>query len=403
MLPTLTLQLDDFKGGFAAQNGTATYDQPAGIDLAGPDGAVATSFAALLPAPDAPVLPVAGGALLPEGGNGLPAGEISVPVERAPPDDELLLAEINNPTSLELRLFSGQQTRADTLSREASLAGLATSPPKPMSMDDTQRAAFRRDNYDLVFGRNGTMQQPMVGTDNPLEIRSVAEQGMRVPTLWTDAGEWTALRESAVSALDSLNQTIGQTAGQGIGQGIGDSGSAIPAALKALQANVQVGAQPLGASPAPQIATPTTASAATMTIGTPVQDGAWSDALSQRVTLLAGGQQTTAEIRLTPAELGPIRVSVAVDDGAANVTFSAQHSVTREAIESALPRLRELLTESGLSLGEASVSDQSTRQGQESERALHENLVGATEAADADERAPAQPVRAALGLVDTFV
>lgn len=100
-------------------------------------------------------------------------------------------------------------------------------------------------------------------------------------------------------------------------------------------------------------------------IGTSVRDSAWGNQLGERVVMMAGNQLRMAEIRLTPAELGPLRVQVSVDDGAANVTFHAQHAVTREAIEQALPRLREMLAENGLSLAQADVSDRGVGEGSE--------------------------------------
>lgn len=120
---------------------------------------------------------------------------------------------------------------------------------------------------------------------------------------------------------------------------------------------------------APVIATPSAAAPAdtgyaaavqqaTDLISTPVRGQGWGEQIGERVLLMAANQNKTAEIRLTPAEMGPLRVQVSVDDGAANVTFQAQHAVTREAIEQALPRLRELLAENGLSLGQANVGEQ---------------------------------------------
>jgi flagellar hook-length control protein FliK len=98
-------------------------------------------------------------------------------------------------------------------------------------------------------------------------------------------------------------------------------------------------------------------------IRTPVSEPAWGDRMGQRVVMLAANQLKTAEIRLTPAELGPVRVKVSIEDGAANVTFQAAHAVTREALEQALPRLREMLAENGLTLGQADVGDQGVAQG----------------------------------------
>ncbi len=138
-------------------------------------------------------------------------------------------------------------------------------------------------------------------------------------------------------------------------------------------------------------------------IPVPVRDSAWAEQIGERVLLMAGKQMTSAEIRLTPAELGPLRVQVSVDDGAANVTFQAQHAVTREAIEQALPRLRELLAENGLSLGQASVGEQGVAEGKRDERPAADRSGAGELVDDADQPAEPQRLVASDSLVDTFV
>ena len=64
-----------------------------------------------------------------------------------------------------------------------------------------------------------------------------------------------------------------------------------------------------------------------------------------------------AEVRLNPAHLGPVEVSIRVDEEQARVTFSAAHAATREAIEQAVPRLREMLAQQGLELRQTDVGD----------------------------------------------
>jgi flagellar hook-length control protein FliK len=90
----------------------------------------------------------------------------------------------------------------------------------------------------------------------------------------------------------------------------------------------------------------------------PVGQPAWRDAIGHHVTWMAEQGIGRAELRLHPAHLGPIEVKVSVQNDQVNVTFHASHAATREALESSLPRLRELLGDSGLSLGQASVSQQ---------------------------------------------
>lgn len=141
-------------------------------------------------------------------------------------------------------------------------------------------------------------------------------------------------------------------------------------------------------------------------IGTSVRDSAWGNQLGERVVMMAGSQLRTAEIRLTPAELGPLRVQVSVDDGATNVTFHAQHAVTREAIEQALPRLREMLAENGLSLGQADVSDRGVGEGNghdgtDRQVSGHPSEDSQDAGGDADLQT-ARRVTTGTGLVDTF-
>ncbi len=116
------------------------------------------------------------------------------------------------------------------------------------------------------------------------------------------------------------------------------------------------------AAPGPATVTPAAAvpPAVLPAIDMPPGADGWGEALGDRVIMMAGRRVQSADIRLNPAELGPLRVQVSVDDGTVSVSFHAQHAVTRDAIEQALPRLRDLLDDSGLALGDASVSDQGT-------------------------------------------
>jgi len=130
-----------------------------------------------------------------------------------------------------------------------------------------------------------------------------------------------------------------------------------------LQATINPSPSALSLAPAGDVSLAGLVQQGTDLINTPVRDSAWGQQLGERVVMMAGNQLKQVEIRLTPAELGPLRVQVSVDDGAAHVTFHAQHAVTREALEQALPRLREMLAENGLSLGQADVSDRGVGEG----------------------------------------
>lgn len=181
--------------------------------------------------------------------------------------------------------------------------------------------------------------------------------------------------------------------------------SRVPAAMM-LDTMSQLGITtvPLGgASPAPSMP----ATAVAVTVNTPVLDPAWADAIHDRVLWLAGRNIQTAEIRLNPAELGPLRVQISVNDNSVDIAFRAAHAVTREALEIALPRLKETLAESGLSLTDARVSDQGIAdRRQDGSRSGLADFDPSDEDATlaADDLLPERPTqKVPVGLVDTYI
>lgn len=87
-------------------------------------------------------------------------------------------------------------------------------------------------------------------------------------------------------------------------------------------------------------------------------DAAFAGDLAAQVTVLVEGGFQQAELRLNPADLGPIQIqlNVSAQTQTADISFSAVHGLTRESIERALPELRDMLEAQGLSLGQTGVS-----------------------------------------------
>lgn len=90
----------------------------------------------------------------------------------------------------------------------------------------------------------------------------------------------------------------------------------------------------------------------------PVGAAAFGEDFSARIALLARGRVHSAELSLTPADLGPVSVSIELRGTEATLVFGAAHAATRAAIEDALPRLREMLDAQGLQLTDARVGTQ---------------------------------------------
>lgn len=116
---------------------------------------------------------------------------------------------------------------------------------------------------------------------------------------------------------------------------------------------------PLAAAGLPTQPPPPGANAlpALATVATPIGHPSFGNDLSHRVLLLAGQRVQSAEISVSPADLGPISVSIEVRGQEAALQFSAAHATTRAAIEDALPRLREMFAAQGLQLTQADVGD----------------------------------------------
>ncbi len=119
------------------------------------------------------------------------------------------------------------------------------------------------------------------------------------------------------------------------------------------------------ASSAPRAAAPANPPPFEMSLATPPGRPQFSHELGERLLWLVREGVHEARLQLNPRELGPIEVRLGISDGAAQVSFSAQHAGTAAAVQQSLPQLRELLAQQGLQLGHADVSQQQAGAGQQ--------------------------------------
>ena len=163
------------------------------------------------------------------------------------------------------------------------------------------------------------------------------------------------------------------------------------------------------AATAPAVPTTTTPDAAAANAGqghlsAPVGTAAWSEQLGTHLTWMAGNDQQSASLKLTPPHLGPLEVQITVgDDNKASVYFSAPHADTRAALGEALPRLRELFGASGLTLADANVSREPSRQKPRSQAS--DGSIAKIGAVSGDDLSTPSGVRVAAlhaGILDTY-
>ena len=94
--------------------------------------------------------------------------------------------------------------------------------------------------------------------------------------------------------------------------------------------------------------------------------------LSEKIRWMVNARNTMAEIRLDPPELGSMQVRVNVAGDAASVSFVVQSQQAKDALADAMPKLRDMLSEQGIELGDAQVRKDSSS-GQENGQQLAGN------------------------------
>ena len=146
----------------------------------------------------------------------------------------------------------------------------------------------------------------------------------------------------------------------GSGEPLGDSRSeGRPEGLAGLSANSTASGAP------------STPSAPQGNLPAPLASPAWPGQLGQQLVMLGqrGGEQRV-ELHLNPAELGPLSISLKVGEQGAQAQFLSAHASVRQAVEQAIPQLREALAEQGISLSDTSVGEHPQQQGEQGQQGM---------------------------------
>ncbi|EJN08282.1 flagellar hook-length control protein FliK [Herbaspirillum sp. YR522] len=137
-----------------------------------------------------------------------------------------------------------------------------------------------------------------------------------------------------------------------------------------------------------------------------VGSAGWDQAVGQKVTWMVSGGLQSATLSLNPPDLGPLQVVLSVNNSQADATFTTAQPEVKQALENAMPRLREMMEQAGIQLGQATVNtgmpNQQQGQGQQAARSSSGRAFG--DDAEAEVLAVTTPVTASggLGIVDTF-
>ncbi len=97
-------------------------------------------------------------------------------------------------------------------------------------------------------------------------------------------------------------------------------------------------------------------------IDTPLGQNGWHEEMGQKLTWMLGNNRQQADLVLTPPQLGRVEVSLTMNGDQATAIFTSPNPAVREALEASLQRLREVLADAGVSLGQAQVGSESPNQ-----------------------------------------
>ncbi|MFW2276160.1 MULTISPECIES: flagellar hook-length control protein FliK [Burkholderia cepacia complex] len=321
----------------------------------------------------------------------------------ATPADAATAAAAAAAVTAQKTAVSGQPDATATLADHAAKDATAQ-PIDPASSRDALQAALAK-----LTGGAGAITMPATGTSaaaTPTAPAATASNAAapltpKVPTF----DRTLADAKGALATQQTPTQVTPQTlqADANAQSGAQHALAAGATAAAAAQANLQL-------SPAAGAIAAANAHALAPHVGT----ADWTDALSQKVVFLSNAHQQSAELTLNPPDLGPLQVVLRVADNHAHALFVSQHAQVRDAVEAALPKLREAMEAGGLGLGSATVSDgglasqqqqpnpqQTFAHGQSSRRG--NGGPSAVDApVDAAQSAPVAARASRAGLVDTF-
>lgn len=123
----------------------------------------------------------------------------------------------------------------------------------------------------------------------------------------------------------------------------------------------QAAVPPAASAVMPGTLTNTIPASTSPTIAVPLGNNGWAEEFSQKISWIATQQNQIAELHLNPPNLGPLDVVLKISDNQATALFASPHGAVRDAVENALPKLREILADNGIMLGNTTISDQSPR------------------------------------------
>lgn len=275
--------------------------------------------------------------------------------------------------------------RAAAISADGRLpAAIDTGLPKvdaPLIQLDARTKAKPDTSSQSGVAATDGRKKPAAGLKNSQEQSFSATLKAESKSLAADAD---VMRQGLLNRVDITANSSQLIASQA------SAASTISQATLAAMTGAAIGNQPIGSA---------------QTVTTPLGSSQWGDDFSQKINWMVSQKNQVAELHLNPPNLGPLDVVIKITDNQATALFTSPHAMVRDAVESALPKLRELLADNGIMLSNATVGDQSPRDREASEFAGRNSGSAARRDADTsllETPVPVTMTRKHNGVLDTF-
>ncbi|MHB1375299.1 MAG: flagellar hook-length control protein FliK [Thauera sp.] len=291
---------------------------------------------------------------------------------------------------------------ASLLAAEAAAGAAASSPTDPAALAGLPAAiaALLSGRREPAAGGNATEGAALVSDDKG---RALQNSGLMPKTDTSAEGGGRGVATPAfllqgrelAAALVSNRGAAGQAA-----QALQGEAGNLATPQPGQAAHAHAAAQLLRHAPPPQPAPPQ------LPVHTPAGQQAWAEDVGNQVRWMLGRAESKAELVLTPPNLGKLEVSINLNGDQTTAQFIASSQAARDALERAMPQLREVLQQAGIMLGDANVStSQQGAGGDGQEGGSGPGTNGGTARAEGSADAAASGsvwLRQQQGMVDTF-
>jgi flagellar hook-length control protein FliK len=309
-------------------------------------------------------------------------------------------AGVATTSKLPLVSAADEPAKKDEIDPEALLAmfSIAVPPPSTINIDvpvDVP-AEVAMHSMPVVSSESGTAQNPLATV-----LQGVAREATDAQ-LFTEVVDDLAVAATATATATSTSTSIATSIAT---TGAGATAEAATVGATTVTASDATG-QPVDgfhlqtvlAELQQQTRTFTAHEAVTRPVHVPVGNAAWADEIGSRLVVMTESGNHTASLKLSPEHLGPLEISIVVRDDKTSVWFGAAHADTRAAIETALPRLREMFQAQGLSLADAGVFREPPRE----QGVPKASITSGERGNGSDETTTTVSGRTRIGLVDAY-